>query len=240
MRKQKEVSAVAESRVKRGNFTLIELLIVVAIIAILAGMLLPALNAARAKAHSISCLSNLKQLGSTILMYAGDYNSSLPYSYQKVGSVETFWQEFLANQSYIGPVMTEKILRCPVQQQTNTTFSRVNSHYGVNAHIMTTAPTSPLKLGNTKGKKLLIADAWVAAAQDAPDTTKGYFKFTRGAVYDGTVGTSQGVPANRHQNLTNFAWIDGHASTENFSPYMPKANPVFYTKYWTTEGIWEK
>ena len=61
-----------------GTFTLIELLIVVAIIAILAGMLLPALNRARAKAQEIACLNNLKQSALALNFYADDFNGVFP------------------------------------------------------------------------------------------------------------------------------------------------------------------
>ena len=70
--------AVAHGQVKHSCFTLIELLVVIAIIAILAAMLLPALSAARERARTASCVSNLKNLGLACAMYSNDFKDCVP------------------------------------------------------------------------------------------------------------------------------------------------------------------
>lgn len=91
-----------------NQFTLIELLVVIAIIAILAGMLLPALNSARQLAREINCKSNLKQFGSIFLQYQNDYDNFFPMAVFPDYAMRNTWLGKLSNYG-----VTPKLVECP-------------------------------------------------------------------------------------------------------------------------------
>jgi prepilin-type N-terminal cleavage/methylation domain-containing protein/prepilin-type processing-associated H-X9-DG protein len=115
---------------RRSAFTLIELLVVIAIIAILAAILFPVFAQAREKARATSCVSNLKQISTALIMYSQDYDENL--CPDELGSTQPLvWDQLIAPYA-----KNTQIFACPDWRMTtnNTSTGRVLS-YGMNYRL---------------------------------------------------------------------------------------------------------
>ena len=207
----------------RLRFTLIELLIVIAIIAILAGMLLPALNNARMMAITIKCTSNLKQTGLAQNLYANDFSGWI-YPPENTEEMKAYYEVLMANnylprgKAYIGTDNRNisDTLKCPDPKLSNTT----DSCYGLRAHNQSyrylRIGAQPPMLSNgvrwqSPAEMILMGDNLRVSYRNHPankDNFSGHYVL--GDCNYAQCGAA--IPHFRHGGKCNILYSDGHVN----------------------------
>ena len=213
-------------------FTLIELLVVIAIIAILAAMLLPALNKARAQAQKISCINNQKTLGTATAMYTGDYDffpvlnvqsGAAPFTY--LGFANWKWQlaPYLGLSGLEVPDSTTKGVN--IRQLGRGPFACPSWVNGVGFTIPQNRQSFFGGYGYNWGggnKNGVTQGLGYLGVYAKPNTvTKPTETLVTGDGADALTSDTQGAVlymnnsgpgiGDRHDNGINVSWVDGHA-----------------------------
>ena len=210
---------------QKQKFTLIELLVVIAIIAILAGMLLPALNGAREKGRSSSCMNQLKQMGLGFAQYLVEYDGFYPISRngKDSGSGTYYWPNAIA--PYVGHVgeikqsgtLAPDFLLCPtmaskIDKNTRYTLSYGCSYpynkqcFGENVANLGTAGNNYVKNVANPSSVILNADGWYSYDRDSY-RRYGNLEFS---------GEPYKQLCYRHAMKSNVLWADSHVSPEGW------------------------
>jgi prepilin-type N-terminal cleavage/methylation domain-containing protein len=217
------------------RFTLIEMLVVIAIISILASLLLPALKLARDKAGTIKCAGNLKQSGVAFLLYAGDSGENLPPLCSGTGW-DVYWLRSVLDSKSAPRYLNRRITRCPAMPDNSEFFTKSellpeDVHYGVCGPLFSNANYDKrfesVRLSKIKdcSEKFMMTDTYDSLNASDIDYTRGF------AAWNMTAGAF-GAPAPRHNRLLEMLYIDGHVSS--LRPVNTVAPYSAFPFYWTS------
>lgn len=208
----------------KHGFTLIELLVVIAIIAILAAMLLPALNRARVAGKQAACANQLKQLSLMLLMYAGDNNNTLPQVYDtgtNSWGLYLLWSGYIkTNALVMTKSPTDRTLLCPASRVTWSGYTDwLRGHHGLNSRIAgySIFPGTPVPSVPNAAARILVLDSGAYAINNVYANAPSWaIWYVPGAPANSSVSwTENNADAinGRHEGRINITFLDGH--TEN-------------------------